>query len=112
MIIAKRPRRYAQVIRFANTVTEGRITPIAPPQARSVAKMHPLVECRKVCEQRRGEGVGDLLLGARCPLKNSGSHIDASLSRQPLVKGERLVRLEVNAVMPDAGSQGAPGRGS
>ena len=39
------------------------------------------------------------MLGARCPLKNSGSHIDASLSRQPLVKGERLVRLEVNAVM-------------
>ena len=32
-------------------------------------------------------------------LKNSGSHIDASLSRQPLVKGERLVRYEVNAVM-------------
>ena len=38
-------------------------------------------------------------LGATHPLKNSGSHIDASLSRQPLVKGERLVRLEVNAVM-------------
>ena len=32
-------------------------------------------------------------------LKNSGSHIDASHSRQPLVKGERLVRYEVNAVM-------------
>ena len=31
--------------------------------------------------------------------KNCGSHIDASLSRQPLVKGERLVRYEVNAVM-------------
>ena len=28
-----------------------------------------------------------------------GSHIDASHSRQPLVKGERLVRYEVNAVM-------------
>ena len=27
------------------------------------------------------------------------SHIDASLSRQPSVKGERLVRYEVNAVM-------------
>ena len=27
------------------------------------------------------------------------SHIDASHSRQPLVKGERLVRYEVNAVM-------------
>ena len=33
------------------------------------------------------------------PRKNSGSHIDASHSRQPLVKGERLVRYEVNAVM-------------
>ena len=32
---------------------------------------------------------------------NSKSHIDASLSRQPLVKGERLVRYEVNAVMPE-----------
>ena len=30
--------------------------------------------------------------------KNWCSHIDASLSRQPLVKGERLVRYEVNAV--------------
>ena len=40
-----------------------------------------------------------LLLGTRSPLKNSISHIDASLSRQPLVKGERLVRYEVNAVM-------------
>ena len=31
--------------------------------------------------------------------KNCDSHIDASLSRQPLVKGERLVRYEVNAVI-------------
>ena len=31
--------------------------------------------------------------------KNSISHIDASHSRQPLVKGERLVRYEVNAVI-------------
>ena len=38
------------------------------------------------------------LLGPK-PRKNSGSHIDASHSRQPLVKGERLVRNEVNAVM-------------
>ena len=38
-------------------------------------------------------------MGLREPLKNSGSHIDASHSRQPLVKGERLVRYEVNAVM-------------
>ena len=39
-------------------------------------------------------------VGARKPLKNCGSHIDASHSRQPLVKGERLVRYEVNAVIP------------
>jgi len=38
-------------------------------------------------------------VGAQAPRKNSGSHIDASHSRQPLVKGERLVRYEVNAVM-------------
>ena len=31
--------------------------------------------------------------------KNCESHIDASHSRQPLVKGERLVRYEVNTVM-------------
>ena len=39
------------------------------------------------------------VLGHTCPHKNSESHIDASHSRQPLVKGERLVRYEVNAVM-------------
>ena len=39
------------------------------------------------------------IVGSQSPLKNSGSHIDASHSRQPLVKGERLVRYEVNAVM-------------
>ena len=40
-----------------------------------------------------------LIVGTRRFPKNCGSHIDASLSRQPLVKGERLVRYEVNAVM-------------
>ena len=40
-------------------------------------------------------------VGSQGPRKNSGSHIDASHSRQPLVKGERLVRYEVNAVMQD-----------
>jgi hypothetical protein len=33
------------------------------------------------------------------PRKNSGIHIDVSHSRQPLVKGERLVRYEVNTVI-------------
>ena len=36
--------------------------------------------------------------------KNWGSHIDASHSRQPLVKGERLVRHEVNAVITNIAS--------
>jgi len=31
--------------------------------------------------------------------KNCESHIDASYSQQPLVKGERLVGYDVNAVM-------------
>jgi len=49
-----------------------------------------------------GMSSDDLLLrfvGTQRFPKNCGSHIDASLSRQPLVKGERLVRYEVNAVM-------------
>ena len=40
-----------------------------------------------------------VIVGSQSPPKNSGSHIDASHSRQPLVKGERLVRYEVNAVI-------------
>ena len=40
-----------------------------------------------------------MFVGALELRKNWGSHIDASHSRQPLVKGERLVRYEVNAVM-------------
>ena len=48
--------------------------------------------------QRRSH-VNACVVGDQSPLKNLGSHIDASHSRQPLVKGERLVRYEVNAVM-------------
>ena len=44
-------------------------------------------------------------VGSQSPRKNLGSHIDASHSRQPLVKGERLVRYEVNAVMPPHGTK-------
>ena len=40
-----------------------------------------------------------VIVGTQRPRKNWRSHIDASHSRQPLVKGERLVRYEVNAVM-------------
>ena len=36
-------------------------------------------------------------LRARSPQKNFGSHIDAFLSRQPIVKGERMVRSETSA---------------
>ena len=45
-----------------------------------------------------------VIVGALKLRKNCGSHIDASHSRQPLVKGERLVRHEVNAVMLEHGS--------
>ncbi len=38
-------------------------------------------------------------VGAHGLRKNSRSHIDASHSRQPVLKGERLVHYEVNAVM-------------
>ena len=41
----------------------------------------------------------ETVVGTQGSLKNCISHIDASHSRQPLVKGERLVRYEVNAVM-------------
>ena len=55
----------------------------------------------------RSQGIAPSLkldiVGPQRARKNSGSHIDASLSRQPLVKGERLVRYEVNAVMPPGG---------
>ena len=44
-------------------------------------------------------------VGSQGSRKNLGSHIDASHSRQPLVKGERLVRYEVNAVMHIYGSE-------
>ena len=46
----------------------------------------------------------NVLLG-NTPRKNWGIHIAAFLSRQPLVKGERLVRYEVNAVMLNSAHQ-------
>ena len=39
------------------------------------------------------------IVGLVEPLKNLNIHISASLSRQPLVKGERSVRFEMNAAM-------------
>ena len=44
-----------------------------------------------------------LEVGNQGSRKHLNSHIDASHSRQPLVKGERLVRYEVNAVMLSLG---------
>ena len=49
------------------------------------------------------------IVGSQGSRKNSNSHIDASHSRQPLVKGERLVRYEVNAVMRRLGAAGDSG---
>ena len=40
--------------------------------------------------------------------KNCEIHIDVSHSRQPLVKGERLVRYEVNTVMLESSTRDAP----
>ena len=40
-----------------------------------------------------------ICVGAQGLRRNSRSHIDASHSQQPLVKGERLVRYKVNVVM-------------
>ena len=54
--------------------------------------------CR-ACNLDLGHCVSSRNVGNRRSLKNCESHIDASHSRQPLVKGERLVRYEVNAVM-------------
>ena len=52
----------------------------------------------EMLKDSKAQGGNVNLLGPK-PRKNSGSHIDASHSRQPLVKGERLVRYEGNAVM-------------
>jgi hypothetical protein len=58
--------------------------------------------CKRLCRPV-GPWMNGGTVGGQGPRKNSGSHIDASHSRQPLVKGERLVRYEVNAVMQAAG---------
>ena len=54
-------------------------------------------QCQHCWHSYAGTPTSQLDIAVR---KNWGSHIDASHSRQPLVKGERLVRYEVNAVMP------------
>ena len=62
--------------------------------------------CRRGRRRSQPKSISHMLLGALSSRKNSISHIDASLSRQPLVKGERLVRYEVNAVMAQVGPPG------
>ena len=59
-------------------------------QARSEHALRPWALANRICI---------VSVGTRRFRKNWRSHIDASHSRQPLVKGERLVRYEVNAVM-------------
>ena len=59
-------------------------------QARSEHALCPWALANRICI---------VSVGTRRFRKNWRSHIDASHSRQPLVKGERLVRYEVNAVM-------------
>ena len=54
---------------------------------------------QSVCSMEQTGAHKVLGVGDQSPRKNYGSHIDASHSRQPLVKGERLVRYEVNAVI-------------
>ena len=69
--------------------------------------MHPAPGCPVSVAARRKHHCASCVnasVGDQGPRKNSGSHIDASHSRQPLVKGERLVRHEVNAVMLEHGS--------
>jgi hypothetical protein len=58
-----------------------------------------MVICHEGMAVRASTACRHGLLGSMGARKNYESHIDASLSRQPLVKGEILVRYEVNAVM-------------
>ena len=67
--------------------------------AQFIKALHLAVDGRR-CVQPASASVGITTeVGNQGSRKNSNSHIDASHSRQPLVKGERLVRYEVNAVM-------------
>ena len=59
-------------------------------QARSEHALCPWALANRICI---------VSVGTRRFRKNWRSHIDASHSRQPLVKGERLVRYEVNAMI-------------
>jgi hypothetical protein len=61
--------------------------------------MRPQAKTRRIGNIYISNVSEQYFVGDQGPRKNLGSHIDASHSRQPLVKGERLVRYEVNAVM-------------
>ena len=72
---------------------------VAEPRARQPYGICQLCWQRSDVAARLWEPCRISEVGTNVPA-NSLSHIDASLSRQPLVKGERLMRHEVNAVMP------------
>ena len=83
---------------------ENRLTMQCCPAFASVSRRHcwaeaPIKTARMTLTIKLDGNWVCCFVGTLRPRKNSGSHIDASLSRQPLVKGERLVRYEVNAVM-------------
>ena len=51
------------------------------------------------CSDTQASNTLNWVASIHFPIAQIGSHIDASLSRQPLEKGERLVRHAVNAAM-------------
>jgi hypothetical protein len=69
----------------------------------------PRTRMQALTEQVQQRQLGSVVeyWGTR-PRKNSEIHIDVSHSRQPLVKGERLVRYEVNTVMHEVGQPRVP----
>ena len=84
-------------------IATGRATPrhsLITWTAAGIARAHGLPDRAVAQHAWAGHRTDTVPRWGHRPRKNSGSHIDASLSRQPLVKGERLVRYEVNAVMP------------
>jgi hypothetical protein len=84
-------------------IATGRATPrhsLITWTAAGIARAHGLPDRAVAQHAWAGHRTDPVPRWGHRPRKNSGSHIDASLSRQPLVKGERLVRYEVNAVMP------------
>ena len=70
-----------------------------PPRQRSSSSQRERKQTRVASRLVQRCLAVSLLLGARGPPKNGNSHVDAPPSRQPLTKGEKLVRLDVDAVL-------------